>query len=69
VTLDGFDTPIAPISNIIDFYIAHKLEIETIKKCLAKGIKPPVWSSANTPGGDEINAKFVKEYLPRVKYL
>ncbi len=69
VTLEGFDTPIAPISNIIDFYIAHKLEIETIKKCLAKGIKPPVWSSANTPGGDEINAKFVKEYLPRVKYL
>ena len=69
ITVEGFDTPIAPISNIIDFYIAHKLEIETVKKCLKKGIKPPVWSSANTPGGDEINAKFVKEYLPRVKYL
>ncbi len=69
ITIEGFDTPIAPISNIIDFYIAHKLEIATVKKCLKKGIKPPVWSSANTPGGDEINAKFVKEYLPRVKYL
>ncbi len=69
INVEGFDTPIAPISNIVDFYIAHKLEIETVKKCLEKGIKPPVWSSANTPGGDEINAQFVDKYLPRVKYL
>lgn len=69
INIPGFETPIAPISNIIDFYIAHRLEIATVKKCIDRGIKPPVWSSANAPGGDEINAKFVKEYLPRVKYL
>jgi len=69
VKIDGFDTAIAPISNIIDFYIAHYLEIATVKKCVERGISPPVWSSANAPGGDEINAKFVEEYLPRVKYL
>ncbi len=69
INVEGFDTPIAPISNIVDFFIAHKLEIETVKKCLEKGIKPPVWSSANTPGGDEINAQFIEKYLPRVKYL
>ncbi|HOS71871.1 MAG TPA: sugar isomerase domain-containing protein [Bacteroidales bacterium] len=69
VKLDGFSTSIAPISNIIDFYIAHRLEISAIRKCVERGIKPPVWSSANAPGGDEINAKFVEKYLPRVKYL
>ena len=69
INVDGLNTPIAPISNIIDFYIAHWLEIETIEKCVSRGIKPPVWSSANEPGGDEINAGFVKKYLPRVKYL
>jgi len=69
VKLDGLDIPIAPVSNIIDFYIAHRLEIATIKKCLEKGIKPPVWSSANAPGGDEINAKYVKKYMSRVKCL
>ncbi len=69
LTIDGFDTPFAPISNIIDFYIAHYLEIATIKKCVEKGIKPPVWSSANAPGGDEINAKYVEKYKPRVKNL
>ena len=67
--LDGLETSIAPISNIIDFYIAHRLEIATVKKCIEKGITPPIWSSANAPGGDEINAKYVEKYLPRVKSL
>jgi len=69
VKVAGFDTAIAPISNIIDFYIAHRLEIATVKKCIDKGITPPIWSSANAPGGDEINAKYVEKYLPRVKSL
>ena len=69
VKVAGLDTPIAPISNIIDFYIAHRLEIATVTKCIERGITPPIWSSANAPGGDEINAKYVKKYLPRVKSL
>ena len=69
VNIPGFETPIAPISNIADFYIAHLLEIECVKQCLEKGIKPPVWSSANTPGGDEKNAAYLEKYRPRVKML
>jgi len=69
VKVDGLDTAIAPISNIIDFYIAHRLEIATVKICIERGIKPPIWSSANAPGGDKINAKYVEKYLPRVKSL
>lgn len=69
VKVEGLDTPIAPISNIIDFYIAHRLEIATVKKCIERGITPPIWSSANAPGGDEINAKYVEKYFPRVKSL
>lgn len=67
--IDGLDTPFAPVSNIVDFYIAHWLEIDTINKCIQKGITPPVWSSANAPGGDEINAKYIKKYSARVKSL
>lgn len=69
VKVEGFDTPIAPASNIADFYIAHRMEIATIKKCVERNIKPPVWSSANAPGGDELNAKYINKYLPRVKSL
>ena len=69
VTVPGLDTPIAPVSNIIDFYIAHLLEIETVRICIERGVVPPVWSSANTPGGDEKNAAYIEKYKPRVKML
>jgi uncharacterized phosphosugar-binding protein len=67
--VDGFDTPIAPPSNLVDFYIAHRLEIETVRKLVEMGVEPPVWRSANAPGGDEFNAKYVEKYKPRVKNL
>ena len=69
VNVPGFETPIAPNSNLIDFYIAHRLEIETVRQCVARGIEPPVWRSANAPGGDAYNAKYVAKYSPRVKSL
>ena len=30
VRVPGFETPIAPNSNLVDFYIAHRLEIEAV---------------------------------------
>lgn len=69
VNVPGLDTPIAPVSNIIDFYIAHLLEIETVRQCIDKGITPPVWSSANTSGGDEKNAAYLEKYKPRIKMI
>jgi uncharacterized phosphosugar-binding protein len=69
IKVPGFETPIAPVSNIIDFYIAHLLEIETVKQCVERGITPPVWSSANAPGGDEKNASYIQKYRSRIKML
>lgn len=69
VTVPGLDIPLAPVSNIVDFYIAHLLEIETVRQCVERGITPPVWSSANTPGGDEKNAAYLEKYKPRIKML
>ena len=40
-----------------------------VKQCIDRGITPPVWSSANTPGGDEKNAKYLEKYKPRIKML
>jgi len=69
INVPGFETPIAPISNITDFYIAHRLEIEAVKICVARGIVPPVWHSANEPGGDQANAAYLEKYSPHVKSL
>lgn len=69
INIEGLDTPLAPISGIVDFYIIHRLEIETVKKLLARGIDPPIWRSANVAGGDEFNAKYIARYSPRIKNL
>jgi len=69
VNVPGFETPIAPVSNVVDFTIAHLIEIETIRQCVERGINPPVWNSANAPGGDEKNAAYLKKYKSRVKSL
>ncbi len=69
VTVPGLNTPIAPVSNVVDFTIAHWLEIECVRQCIERGITPPVWNSANAPGGDEKNAAYLKKYKPLVKCL
>lgn len=69
VQVPGFAIPIAPVSNVVDFTIAHWLEIECIRQCVARGIVPPVWNSANAPGGDAKNAALLAAYSPRIKSL
>ncbi len=69
VEIEGVDTPIGPVSNVIDCYIMHRLVIEVVKKLVEKGVKPPIWRSANIPGGDEYNKKYIEKYMNRVKYL
>lgn len=69
IEIEGFDQPVSGISSTIDFYIAHRLEMECVKECIRRGIKPPVWSSANIPGGDERNNALRTKYNSRVKFL
>ncbi len=69
VEVPGFDIPIAPVSNLVDFTIAHLLEIECVRLCTERGITPPVWCSANAPGGDARNQASLKKYKSRIKAL
>jgi len=69
IKVENFDTPITGISSIVDFYIAHRLEMECIKESVKRGVEPPVWSSANVPGGDEKNNVLREKYNSRVKFL
>lgn len=69
VNLPGMETMIGPVSNVVDFTIAHLLEIECCRNCIERGIVPPVWNSANAPGGDEKNCAMIEKYRPLVKCL
>lgn len=61
--------PMAPTSNLVDFYIAHRLELATAAECLRRGVSAPVWRSANAENGDEYNRKYLDHYFNRVKCL
>ena len=61
--------PMAPTSNLVDFYIAHRLELETAKACLRRNISVSVWQSANAKNGDEYNQKHLQHYFSRIKCL
>jgi len=67
--VEGLDVPVAPTSTIIDAYIAHRMVMEAVAEMVNRGLEPPIFRSANLPGGDEFNAKLLKRYKPRVKDL
>lgn len=69
IEVAGCERPVAGISSTIDFYIAHRLEMECVKACVAMDVEPPVWCSANVPGGDEANKALRARYNQRVKFL
>jgi uncharacterized phosphosugar-binding protein len=67
--IDGFDRSFLPISTMTDAYIVRRMEEETIKYCVSKGFTPPVWCSANTVNGDELNNALEEKYWPLAKML
>jgi len=53
----------------VDAYIAHRMVIEAVAEMVSRGLEPPVFRSANLPGGDEFNARLIARYRNRVKDL
>lgn len=69
VELEGMDQRVAPTSTFCNAFTVNCLVIETVKALLARGITPPVWISANMPGGDEANKALEQKYFGRIKHL
>jgi uncharacterized phosphosugar-binding protein len=67
--VDGFGVPIAPTSTQVDAFIAHRMVIEAVAAMVERKLDPPIFRSANLPGGDEFNSKLIKRYRDRVKDL
>lgn len=67
--VEGYEVPIAPTSTMVDAFIAHRMVMEAVAEMKRRGLEPPIFRSANLPGGDEHNALLLKKYKPRVKDL
>lgn len=69
VSLEGLRQKVAPVSTLVNCFTLNLLVIRTVEKLLAQGITPPVWTSANIPGGDKANRDFIERYRGRIRLL
>jgi len=69
VDVQGLEQRVAPTSTFCNAFTINCIVIETVKKLIERGVTPPVWMSANLPGGDEANRKWEEKYAARVKHL
>jgi uncharacterized phosphosugar-binding protein len=60
---------VSPVSTILNAFVIQTLVGETVQALLARGVTPPVWTSANIPGGDEANRTLIERYGRRVRFL
>lgn len=69
VELPGLEQKIAPTSTVLDATLVNLILVNTVERLLARGIKPPVFMSANTDAGDEANKAVLKQYRGRIPSL
>jgi uncharacterized phosphosugar-binding protein len=69
VEIKGCVQKTGPTSTFCNVFTINLLVIETVKRLMEMGVKPPLWMSANLPGGDEANRSLEEKYIPRIKHL
>jgi uncharacterized phosphosugar-binding protein len=69
IEVEGCRQKTGPTATICNVIALNLLVIETVKQLVALGVDPPLWMSANLPGGDEANRAYVEKYIPRLKHL
>jgi uncharacterized phosphosugar-binding protein len=57
------------ISTVTGALIAQMITAETIGNLIARGIKPPIFLSANIPGGIEQGQELYERYAERISYV
>ncbi len=69
VAVEGCEQKIAPTSSYCNIFVINLLIMETVKKLIEMGFEPPVFRSANLPGGDEFNKGLFEKYGSACKHL
>ena len=69
VELPGLEQKIAPTSSVIDITLVNLILVNTVERLLEKGMKPPIFMSANTDAGDEANKAVLQLYKGKIPSL
>ena len=69
VQVPGFDQAVGAVSTLCSCFVMNALVAATVEKLVESGCEPPVFMSANLPGGDAYNARWEEKYGPRARYM
>lgn len=69
VEIAGVAEKTGATSTFCNAFTINLLMIETVKRLVARGVEPPLWRSANMPGGDAANRALEEKYIPRIRHL
>lgn len=69
VSYPGLAGKVAPTSLLVGSFIINSLVCRVVELYLADGLTPPVYLSANLPGGDEHNRALEEKYRGRIRCL
>jgi uncharacterized phosphosugar-binding protein len=67
--IQGFSGKVAPTSTAVGAALLNAVVARTVALLVEKSIVPPVFVSSNVPGGDEHNAKIMREHGGQIHYL
>ncbi len=67
--IDGFPQRVGPVSTVGGCACMNAVVAETVQLLVDAGYEPPVFMSANMDGGDEFNARKLKENASRIHYM
>jgi uncharacterized phosphosugar-binding protein len=69
VSISPLEQKVCPTSSMVNLFTLNCLVGATVEELIRRGVEPPVWTSANLPGGDEANRKHFEKYGKRVRFL
>jgi uncharacterized phosphosugar-binding protein len=69
VSLPGLEQKVGPTSTALSSAVAQALMVEVTARLLERGEDPPIYVSANIPGGMEHNQEVFSRYRDRIRFL
>ena len=69
IPVEGIEQKVGSASTVLNSFIMNALQAAVVEKLIAEGVEPPVFMSANLPGGDEANRRWETRYGPQARYM
>ncbi len=69
VPIEGVAQKVGPTATLCNVFTMNLLMLETVRRLKAMGVEPPIWMSANLPGGDATNRSLEEKWRPLIKHL